>query len=246
MSLRSRRVRLSGSRHVGHHLRHQELRHDEEGAGLARQAWHRLWLPRLEDCGHRSGAARALGKEGRLGDIAQSGRDDLQETTRQGEGRHHAGKGAHPDAQAAVDDQTARPGGGRGKIAGRLQARAIRGNIGLTNAIQAAHLLAVLRGRPLILPAFPATCRFMNKPMVTSDSIPATPLAAEVDRRRTFAIISHPDAGQTTLTEKLWLFGVAINLAGQVKAKRDRRSTRSDWMAIERERGISVVTSVMT
>ena len=71
-------------------------------------------------------------------------------------------------------------------------------------------------------------------------------LAAEVDRRRTFAIISHPDAGKTTLTEKLLLFGGAINLAGQVKAKRDRRSTRSDWMAIERERGISVVTSVMT
>ena len=98
----------------------------------------------------------------------------------------------------------------------------------------------------MILPAFPATCAPMNKPMATSDSIPATPLAAEVDRRRTFAIISHPDAGKTTLTEKLLLFGGAINLAGQVKAKRDRRSTRSDWMAIERERGISVVTSVMT
>jgi peptide chain release factor 3 len=71
-------------------------------------------------------------------------------------------------------------------------------------------------------------------------------LAAEIERRRTFAIISHPDAGKTTLTEKLLLFGGAINLAGQVKAKRDRRSTRSDWMTIERERGISVVTSVMT
>jgi peptide chain release factor 3 len=73
-----------------------------------------------------------------------------------------------------------------------------------------------------------------------------TGLAAEIERRRTFAIISHPDAGKTTLTEKLLLFGGAINLAGQVKAKRDRRSTRSDWMTIERERGISVVTSVMT
>ncbi len=81
---------------------------------------------------------------------------------------------------------------------------------------------------------------------VSADSAPQTPLAAEVERRRTFAIISHPDAGKTTLTEKLLLFGGAINLAGQVKAKRDRRSTRSDWMAIERERGISVVTSVMT
>src|SRR5579862_7511557 len=74
----------------------------------------------------------------------------------------------------------------------------------------------------------------------------ASPLTAEVARRRTFAIISHPDAGKTTLTEKLLLFGGAINLAGQVKAKRDRRTTRSDWMKIERERGISVVTSVMT
>src|SRR5262245_62537506 len=74
----------------------------------------------------------------------------------------------------------------------------------------------------------------------------ASALAREVERRRTFAIISHPDAGKTTLTEKLLLFGGAIQLAGQVKAKRDRRQTRSDWMAIERERGISVVTSVMT
>jgi peptide chain release factor 3 len=78
-------------------------------------------------------------------------------------------------------------------------------------------------------------------------STPAlSPLAREVERRRTFAIISHPDAGKTTLTEKLLLFGGAIQLAGQVKAKADRRNTRSDWMSIERERGISVVTSVMT
>jgi len=87
--------------------------------------------------------------------------------------------------------------------------------------------------------------RRMHMPL-PADSLAQTPLAAEVERRRTFAIISHPDAGKTTLTEKLLLFGGAINLAGQVKAKRDRRSTRSDWMAIERERGISVVTSVMT
>src|SRR6195256_4853783 len=73
-----------------------------------------------------------------------------------------------------------------------------------------------------------------------------SPVAAEVERRRTFAIISHPDAGKTTLTEKLLFFGGAIQLAGQVKAKRAQRTTRSDWMAIERERGISVVTSVMT
>jgi peptide chain release factor 3 len=90
----------------------------------------------------------------------------------------------------------------------------------------------------------------MDQPVASADSAPklrnSSPLAAEVDRRRTFAIISHPDAGKTTLTEKLLLFGGAINLAGQVKAKRDRRSTRSDWMSIEKERGISVVTSVMT
>ena len=67
-----------------------------------------------------------------------------------------------------------------------------------------------------------------------------------VARRRTFAIISHPDAGKTTLTEKLLLFGGAIQLAGEVRAKANRRQTRSDWMNIERERGISVVTSVMT
>ncbi len=88
--------------------------------------------------------------------------------------------------------------------------------------------------------------RPMNVALVPPDSVAKSPLAAQVERRRTFAIISHPDAGKTTLTEKLLLFGGAINLAGQVKAKRDRRSTRSDWMAIERERGISVVTSVMT
>jgi peptide chain release factor 3 len=87
----------------------------------------------------------------------------------------------------------------------------------------------------------------MDMPLRTPpDGETSSPIATEVRRRRTFAIISHPDAGKTTLTEKLLLFGGAIQLAGQVKAKRDRRSTRSDWMAIERERGISVVTSVMT
>ncbi len=74
----------------------------------------------------------------------------------------------------------------------------------------------------------------------------AESIAEAVSRRRTFAIISHPDAGKTTLTEKLLLFGGAIQLAGEVKAKKDRIQTRSDWMKIERERGISVVTSVMT
>ncbi|KAJ8138362.1 hypothetical protein OY671_008424, partial [Metschnikowia pulcherrima] len=73
-----------------------------------------------------------------------------------------------------------------------------------------------------------------------------SPLSDEVARRRTLAIISHPDAGKTTSTEQSSRFGGAINSAGQVKAKGERRNTRSDWMKIERERGISVVTSVMT
>src|SRR5579863_2372318 len=71
-------------------------------------------------------------------------------------------------------------------------------------------------------------------------------LAAEIARRRTFAIISHPDAGKTTLTEKLLLFGGAIQLAGEVKARGERRRVRSDWMEVERERGISVSSAVMS
>ncbi len=71
-------------------------------------------------------------------------------------------------------------------------------------------------------------------------------LEQQVARRRTFAIISHPDAGKTTLTEKLLLFGGAIQLAGAVKARGEQRRARSDWMKVERERGISVTSSVMT
>lgn len=67
----------------------------------------------------------------------------------------------------------------------------------------------------------------------------------EVDRRRTFGIISHPDAGKTTLTEKLLLFGGAIQMAGAVKARKSSRHATSDWMAMEQERGISVTSSVM-
>ena len=69
--------------------------------------------------------------------------------------------------------------------------------------------------------------------------------AAQAERRRTFAIISHPDAGKTTLTESLLLAGGAIHLAGEVKARGENRRARSDWMKIERERGISVSSSVM-
>ncbi len=69
--------------------------------------------------------------------------------------------------------------------------------------------------------------------------------ADEINRRRTFAIISHPDAGKTTLTEKFLLYGGAINLAGSVKGKATARHAVSDWMAIEKERGISVTSSVL-
>ena len=70
-------------------------------------------------------------------------------------------------------------------------------------------------------------------------------LNSEINRRRTFAIISHPDAGKTTLTEKLLLFGGAIHVAGAVKSNKIRRTATSDWMEIEKQRGISVATSVM-
>ncbi len=70
-------------------------------------------------------------------------------------------------------------------------------------------------------------------------------LASQISRRRTFAIISHPDAGKTTLTEKLLLFGGAIQLAGTVKGRKARRHATSDWMALEQQRGISVTSSVM-
>src|SRR5438874_4078397 len=70
-------------------------------------------------------------------------------------------------------------------------------------------------------------------------------LAAEIGRRRTFAIISHPDAGKTTLTEKLLLFGGAIQMAGAVKGRKAARHATSDWMRLEQQRGISVTSSVM-
>src|ERR1700712_907494 len=73
----------------------------------------------------------------------------------------------------------------------------------------------------------------------------ASRIQSEVHRRRTFAIISHPDAGKTTLTEKLLLFSGAIQIAGSVKARKAARHATSDWMEIEKQRGISVASSVM-
>ena len=70
-------------------------------------------------------------------------------------------------------------------------------------------------------------------------------ISEQSSRRRTFAIISHPDAGKTTLTEKLLLFGGAINMAGTVKGRKARRHATSDWMALEQQRGISITSSVM-
>jgi len=82
---------------------------------------------------------------------------------------------------------------------------------------------------------------------VTPDPIAdtAAPLSSQIARRRTFAIISHPDAGKTTLTEKLLLYGGAIHLAGSVKARRAARHATSDWMELEQERGISITSSVL-
>src|SRR5260370_8220075 len=67
----------------------------------------------------------------------------------------------------------------------------------------------------------------------------------EISRRRTFAIISHPDAGKTTLTEKFLLYGGAVQLAGSVTARKNQRATTSDWMELERQRGISVSSTVL-
>src|SRR5260370_1670131 len=77
------------------------------------------------------------------------------------------------------------------------------------------------------------------KPM-SSDAI-----AENIRKRRTFAIISHPDAGKTTLTEKLLLFGGAIQMAGTVKGRKATRHATSDWMALEQQRGISGTSSAM-
>ncbi len=84
-----------------------------------------------------------------------------------------------------------------------------------------------------------------NAEVAVTRSVSREQIAQEVKRRRTFAIISHPDAGKTTLTEKLLLFSGAIQLAGTVKARKSGRHATSDWMEIEKQRGISVASSVM-
>ena len=73
----------------------------------------------------------------------------------------------------------------------------------------------------------------------------AEQVAAEVAARRTFAIISHPDAGKTTITEKLLLWGKAIQVAGTVKSRKSDRHATSDWMEMDKQRAISITTSVL-
>ena len=80
---------------------------------------------------------------------------------------------------------------------------------------------------------------------VSPFAIPSPALQREVDRRRSFAIISHPDAGKTTLTEKFLLYGGALQLAGSVTARKNQRATTSDWMELEKQRGISVSSTVL-
>src|SRR4051794_29906551 len=79
----------------------------------------------------------------------------------------------------------------------------------------------------------------------TSSDARSSGISREVSRRRTFAIISHPDAGKTTLTEKLLLYGGAVQLAGSVTARKNQRATTSDWMELEKQRGISVSSTVL-
>src|SRR5215470_3171868 len=81
----------------------------------------------------------------------------------------------------------------------------------------------------------------------SSEHLAASPdsLASEIARRRTFAIISHPDAGKTTLTEKLLLYAGAIELAGAVRGRNARRHATSDWMELEQQRGISITSAAL-
>ena len=102
----------------------------------------------------------------------------------------------------------------------------------------------VMAGRPNVSFRHPIRCRRGASPCY-APAMSRTP-ASEAARRRTFAIISHPDAGKTTLTEHLLLLGGAIHAAGRVKARGEARRAKSDWMKIEQERGISVTSAVMT
>lgn len=107
---------------------------------------------------------------------------------------------------------------------------------------------ASLQTQSLEFHSFSATSeqRLFGRTESATQCPPMDDLSRVISRRRTFAIIAHPDAGKTTLTEKLLLFGGAIQLAGAVRARGEQRRTHSDWMKVERERGISVTASAMT
>lgn len=106
--------------------------------------------------------------------------------------------------------------------------------------------MALSQARGAVLSSTPAyNPVYSNRLRITIDTITSSTPGAEVLRRRSFAIISHPDAGKTTLTEKLLLYAGAIQIAGSVKARKASRHATSDWMEIEKQRGISVASSVM-
>src|SRR5690349_10766330 len=100
--------------------------------------------------------------------------------------------------------------------------------------------------QPITRIQYPETSNQQPSFAKASEDKPAMKYHNEIERRKTFAIISHPDAGKTTLTEKLLLFGGAIQTAGAVKSNKIKKFATSDFMEIERQRGISVATSVMT
>src|SRR5690606_37432892 len=107
-----------------------------------------------------------------------------------------------------------------------------------------AHIPAPTGAHPV--PCLPRPPGRPHPPDMTTETKPASrALAREIGRRRTFAIISHPDAGKTTLTEKLLLFGGAIQQAGSVRARKAARHARSDWLEMEKQRGISITASVL-
>ena len=93
-------------------------------------------------------------------------------------------------------------------------------------------------------PSAGSTGRFLIERLESTPTTPAM-FETEIQRRRTFAIISHPDAGKTTLTEKLLLYGGALTLAGAVTARKNQRATASDWMELETQRGISISSTVL-
>src|SRR5258708_11174968 len=100
-----------------------------------------------------------------------------------------------------------------------------------------------LSSRPRFLPSSP---HHTALPFPSSAFLPPFMTAAqEIARRRTFAIISHPDAGKTTLTEKFLLYGNALHLAGSVTARKNARATASDWMELEKQRGIAISSTVL-